>query len=390
MIIPKLALRNLLGAGLRTWLNVAVLSFAFFAIVFLQGIYIGMSDQASAALIDSYYGGGQYWQKNYDPFDPFSLEDSHAEIPLELATLVQTGEATPILIVQATSFPGGRILPAMLHGIPTDQNVITIPTHTMDVESDAIPALIGTRMAQSARVNVGDFLTIRWRDDQGTYDAADIEIVHIMRTTVPTIDAGKVWIPLERLQDMANMQDEATIVVTAKDFNQDIQASGWTFKSHDFLLADMKALVEQKTAGASVLYVILLFLGMLAIFDTQVLSIFRRQKEIGTLIALGMTRAKVIRLFTLEGALHGVLAAIFALIWGSPILWIMANNGWPLPDYGDDFGMALGEAIYPMYTGGLILGTTILVLVTVTIVSFLPTRRIAKLKPTDALRGKRT
>ncbi|RQW07971.1 ABC transporter permease, partial [candidate division KSB1 bacterium] len=56
--------------------------------------------------------------------------------------------------------------------------------------------------------------------------------------------------------------------------------------------------------------------------------------------------------------------------------------------YGDDFGLALGEAIYPMYTGGLIIGTTILVLITVTVVSFLPTRRIAKLKPTDALRGK--
>ncbi|MBN1558953.1 ABC transporter permease [candidate division KSB1 bacterium] len=388
MLIPKLALRNLLGAGVRTWLNVAVLSIAFFAIVFMQGLFIGMNEQASDALIGTYYGGGQYWQEHYDPYDPFALEESHARVPDALQQLIEENQATPILIVQATSFPGGRIVPATLYGISPEQNVISIPSHVLKTESDAIPALIGTRMAKSARINVGDLLTIRWRDAGGTYDAADVQIVHIMQTTVSIVDAGKVWISLATLQEMADMPEEATIIVTAKNF-QPIQQEKWSFKDHDFLLSELKALVQQKTIGSSIMYILLMFLGVLAIFDTQVLSIFRRQKEIGTLIALGMTRVKVIGLFTLEGALHGLLAAIVGFIWGSPVLYLMAKNGWPMPDYGDDFGMALGEAIYPMYTGGLIVGTTILVLITVTIVSFLPTRRIAKLKPTDALRGKR-
>jgi len=41
MVSLKLALRNLLGAGLRTWLNVAVLSFAFVVIVFYNGMLDG-------------------------------------------------------------------------------------------------------------------------------------------------------------------------------------------------------------------------------------------------------------------------------------------------------------------------------------------------------------
>ena len=49
---------------------------------------------------------------------------------------------------------------------------------------------------------------------------------------------------------------------------------------------------------------------MLAIFDTQILSIFRRQKEIGTYVALGYTRREVVGLFTVEGTMHAVLAAI--------------------------------------------------------------------------------
>jgi len=41
-----------------------------------------------------------------------------------------------------------------------------------------------------------------------------------------------------------------------------------------------------------------------------------------------------------------------------------------------------------MYSAGLVAATTFLVLVITTIVSYLPTRKIAKLKPTDALRGR--
>jgi len=84
MIIPRLALRNLLGAGLKTWLNVVVLSFCFVVIIWLQGLYKGMGDQARVAQTDAEFGGGQYWQENYDPFDPLTLQDAHAVIPESL------------------------------------------------------------------------------------------------------------------------------------------------------------------------------------------------------------------------------------------------------------------------------------------------------------------
>jgi ABC-type lipoprotein release transport system permease subunit len=127
---------------------------------------------------------------------------------------------------------------------------------------------------------------------------------------------------------------------------------------------------------------------LLAVFDTQVLSIFHRRKEMGTLMALGMDRIKIIELFTLEGALQGVLAAIVAALYGIPLLGYAAKIGWELPAAADSVGFALGEKLFPAYSVGLVMGTTLLVLLVTTIVSFLPTKKIADLKPTDALRGK--
>ncbi|MEJ2542998.1 MAG: FtsX-like permease family protein [Calditrichaceae bacterium] len=136
------------------------------------------------------------------------------------------------------------------------------------------------------------------------------------------------------------------------------------------------------------MYIILLLLAMLAIFDTQVLSIFRRQREIGTHMALGMTRGQVIRLFTVEGAMHGILAAIVAAIYGIPFLYWQSVVGLSMPEGTDDMGMAVAEKILPAYSVGLVISTTLIVLIVVTIVSFLPTRRIAKMNPTEAIKGK--
>ncbi len=105
-------------------------------------------------------------------------------------------------------------------------------------------------------------------------------------------------------------------------------------------------------------------------------------------MAMGLTRAKVIGLFTLEGSMNGLLAFGAGFILGSPLFYYMAVHGYTIPGGMDDFGMALGNTIYAKYGAGLMLGTTSLLFATVVLVSWLPTRKISKLTPTDALRGK--
>ena len=130
----------------------------------------------------------------------------------------------------------------------------------------------------------------------------------------------------------------------------------------------------------------LLIIALLAIFDTQILSIFRRQKEIGTYIALGMTRAQVVGIFTVEGATHSILATILGALYGIPLFLWLGIKG---ITFGvDDMGITMAETIYPYYSIGLIITTTLFVILSATIVSYLPARRISRMKPTDALKGK--
>jgi len=388
MIALKLAFRNLIGAGLRTWLNVFVLSLAFVVIIWHRGIIDGWDHQAKRDMIAWDVAGGQYWHEAYDPYDPFTIQDSHSPLPTVWQEMIDQDKITPILIAQATIYPDGHMLNVKLSGIDPYQNILKIPTQELEVEGEDIPILLGTRMAKSTQLAKGDLVTIRWRDANGTFDAAEAKIAGIFKTNLPTVDNGQIYVPLERLRQMMQMPNEASIGIKAVNLEEPLPQSGWIFRDQQYLLADINAILEKKRVGGSILYFILMSLSMLAIFDTQVLSIFRRQKEIGTHIALGMTRGQVIQLFTIEGAMHSILAAGVAAIYGIPLLTMQAKNGFAMPASADDYGLAISEKIFPVYSAQLILVTVSLVFITATIVSFLPARKIAKMNPTDAIKGK--
>ncbi|MFH1453134.1 MAG: FtsX-like permease family protein [Armatimonadota bacterium] len=388
MLELKLAYRNLIGAGLRTWLNVIALSFAYVIIIWHQGLFFGMLEQSTRDMVNYEIGSGQYWHKTYDPYDAISLDDAHGVIPSGLKDMTAEGKAAPVLIRPASIFPHGRLQSVLLKGIDPAQQILKIPTSNLTKQDGYIPVLIGQRMARANEFKVDDYITIRFRDANGTFDAVDGKIVWIMETNVPTVDKGQLWIPLEDLQKIMVMPDEATIVVAGKGAQDMGSLSDWEFKSQSFLLKDITEMIKSKRISASIMYVILLFLAMLAVFDTQVLSIFRRRKEIGTMMALGLTRARVILTFTLEGVINGVLAIVVGAAYGIPLLWLTAIKGFNVPHASDAYGFAISQRLFPVYPIALILGTVIIVMITVTIVSYLPAKQISKLKPTDALRGK--
>ncbi|MCD6564711.1 MAG: ABC transporter permease [Bacteroidales bacterium] len=385
MIAIKLAFKNLLGAGLRTWLNVSVLSFAFVLIIFYNGMIDGWNRQGRNDTQDWETGIGQFWHPEYDRYDPYTIRDAHAQLSDEITNQIKEDKLTPILITQATAYPQGRMQGIVLKGIDPKQKILKLPASDLDNAQDEYSAIIGKRMAETIKLSVGDRVLVRWRDKNGTFDARKIQIASIFRCNVPSIDNGQMYISLNVLQEMMNLKNEATLLVAGKNYTGgDIK--NWEFKDLTFLLADFDKLIQAKKGGAMVMEGFMLIIALLAIFDTQVLSIFRRQKEIGTYIALGLTRSQVVGLFTVEGGAHSILAALLGAAYGIPLFLYLNSIG--ITFGTPDMGITIAETIYPYYSLGLIITTIILVVLSATIVSYFPARKISKMKPTDALRGK--
>ncbi|MBL7977978.1 MAG: ABC transporter permease [Bacteroidetes Order II. Incertae sedis bacterium] len=377
-----LAYKNLIGAGVRTWLNVGVLTFAFWVILFYNGLLDGWNQQARRATIAWEYGEGQIWYKGYDPLDPFSIQDAHGVWPNA------TKDAVPVLIRSAALYPQNRMIQVSLVGISRNQTKLALPTKTFsDDSSSDVPAIIGKRMAESAKLKKGDQVLLRWRDQNGTFDAANITIAEVFKTDVPTVDQGKIWIPIERLWEMTGLQNHASYYVFGDKNVQNLDQH-WVLMPQEKLLSDLDAIIASKKTGSAIMYLLLLAIALLAIFDTQVLSVFRRQREIGTYIALGMTRWQVVGIFTVEGSMYSFFAMLVGVVLGAPFLGYVAQKGIAFPASSQDFGIAMAERVFPVFGFQLVVFTIALVVISATIVSFFPARRIARMNPVDALKGK--
>ena len=385
----NLAIKNLIGAGMRTWLNVFVTAVSFFMIIFISGMYDGMRSHAKQVTIDTEVAGGAYWHPKYDPLDPFSYEDSHGIPPEEIRDLIKNEKAFSILVSQASIYPSGRMMPVMMKGIEPEQSIINLPTRSLLKETDGlIPVLMGNSMAKYTKLKVGDSFAIRWLDANRTYDADEGLIVYIMETENFKVDMGTIWIPLERAQTMLDMKNEATYITFAKNISTVQEKENWIYRDVDYLMRDMEAMIAADEPNARIMYAILLALAGMGIFNSQILSIFRRRKEIGTLMAIGMTRSRVVGLFTLEGGMNAFFALIMTLVLGGPVFIYFSMYGIPLPIDYTEMGLIMAKRLIPVYTMGLFVSTTLFISFVVLVLSYLPSRRIAKMKPTDALRGK--
>lgn len=387
MLLLKTAFKNILGGGMRTWLNVAVLSFTFVIIVWFNGITDGWVQDSRQETIAWETGDGQFWMPEYDRYDVFTLPDAHAPIPNEYREGMTKGDLTPVLVVQGTVYPGGgRVMNIQLKGIPAGQTAVKLPTQGL-ADREEISALVGKRMARSAGLQEGDYVMVRWRDRWGAFDARQIRIAGVFDSKVPAVDNGQLWLDIEDLQQMTGMDGEATYLILSVGTKVPAD-SGWVFKSLAYLTADLDEMLAANRVEMVILFIILLSVALLAVFDTQTLSIFRRQKEIGTYVALGMTQKRVATLFTLEGTAYSLLAILVGAIWGIPVLLWQAKVGLPMPDMIEETGLALGNVIYPIYTSTAILWTILVIVLSSALISYWPARKITKQNIILSLKGK--
>ena len=247
----NLALKNLFGARLRTLLNVLVLSFSFVIIIFLNSIMDGWDQQAQKDSIEWEFGNGHLINEKFDPLDPYTILDGHGKIPEENVGL------TPILERQASIYPQGRMISIVLKGISSEQEILKLPTKILKESNEEFPVIIGKRLAESAKLNKGDRVQVRWRDSEGTYDANTLSITEVFDSNVPNIDNGKIWIDINKLWEMTNLENEASYFIVDDRFKNP-KLSSWNFKSQFALLKSLKDLINQKKTAQSIVYVLLL------------------------------------------------------------------------------------------------------------------------------------
>ena len=383
----SIAKKNFSRQGLRASLNVLVTALSIIALIFMLSLLNGFQAQATRNVINTDIGGGHYRAPGFDILSPSKWEDYTVTVPDTLLRLHNKDKAE-VLVVQGQLYPNRRLYPVQIRGISMEQSLLQLPLDNLKTFSanfdDLIPVVVGAKMAKKAHLHKGDTLTLKWRDRSGAVDAKDIIIIDVGDILNPRVDEGVVWLRLDHLRLMTDRKNEVSWVAVKHYIGL---ISEFEFQPVEFLMSDLLALWRQDRMNSKILWAILMTLVCISVFNTQMLNIFKRQKEIGTLMALGMDSQRIVRIFTLEGCLAAIWALVVALLLGLPFFIWFQGVGFDVSHLSEST-LPIRETIYPDYQPMEIIYSLIIVFILIVASSWFPVKKITRLDPTMALRGR--
>ncbi len=293
-----------------------------------------------------------------------------------------------VLVQQGQLYPNRRLYPVQLRGIAMDQSLLNLPLAGLksfeDKPGEVIPAVVGVKMARKAHLEKGDTVVLKWRDKGGAVDARDVLIVDVGDIVNPRIDDGVVWLRLDHLRSMTYREGEVSWVAVLEYLGQ---VQGFEFQGIEMLMADLLAMLRQDRINSKILWGILMVLVCTSVFNTQILNIFKRQKEIGTLMALGMEPQWIVRIFTLEGVIAALWALGLAVVLGVPFFIWFQGVGFDVTHLSEA-SFPVRETVYPDYQPREILVSVFIVMSLIIVSAWVPVKKITRLDPTLALRGR--
>lgn len=386
-MILDMAFKNLIRQGMRSLLNVLVTALIIIAIIFALSLLNGFQAQALRNMSTTDVAGGHYRVPGFDILTPTEWENFTLPVPQALRRLPHS-EKAEVLVQQGQLFPNRRLFPVQLRGINIDQSLLDLPLHTLKngrVEiGETIPVVLGKQMAKKAHLTVGDTVVLKWRDKFGAVDALDVRVMDVAPMINPRIDEGVVWMRLDHLRQITQRAGEVTWVAVKRPMGP---VAGFEFQTVENLMADLLTLLKHDRRNTRILWFFLIALAGISVFNTQILNVFKRQKEIGTLMALGMTSKKIIRLFSLEGILTALMAIVAAAVLGVPFFIWFQGVGFDISHLSET-GFPVREKIFLDIKMAEVVYSTLVTVGIMVLMSWLPVRKVARLEPTQALRGR--
>jgi putative ABC transport system permease protein len=260
--------------------------------------------------------------------------------------------------------------------------------------------LLGAGLAAEVGAEVGDKITLLGKNKYLGLAGMTFTVTGIARFPVAGFNRTFLLVPIDTAELLLKMGDEATeVLLLARDEKRlDRLAARVTELASAAGLTDVEArpferigLWHSMIRMVDVMYnfIALFFfiLGTTVIVNTTMMVIFERLREIGTVSALGMKPAEIVRLFFLEAFFISLIAALAGVLAGTGITLALARNGVDLSLMLQGVDLEVSPVVRPQLS----LRSTVLVffysVAVASLASFLPSRRAARIQPVEALRS---
>jgi len=356
-------------------------------------------------------------------------QDLYATIPWKLIDSLEKEfehiAITPRLYAAGLASAGETSTGAMLKAVDPqrESKVTTMLSHIRegDASLQAITTnengfpryqvVVGAQFAKNLNLKIGDELVIVSQAADGSIGNDLFFVSGILKPIELTFDRTGVLMSIEAFQNLMYLQsgahelavsiDSQENILTTKSLLQkklhslveqyplDIEDDQIVTRTWRELMPAVSDMVEVSKAAIYILGIIMLGLASMGMLNTMMMSIYERKHEFGILLSIGMGRYWLLLMVMLESLFIACVSAIIGAVVGSTGAIYLEKHGIDLSGYMPD-GFDYGGIIFePMWRAHLdtesIYISIFLTLGIALIASLIPSWRIVKLKPVEAL-----
>jgi ABC-type lipoprotein release transport system permease subunit len=329
------------------------------------------------------------------PFDAYSrenLEQGGAVIRELERRSAEFGllRVAPYLHARGTAIASNRSTPAVVLGVIPEREpelFKALPPKTGTVLSGAVEEVyIGEPAARILKLSVGDPVSLLIQTPQGAMNSLDAVVCGIFRKGAPWYD-NTFFVPLSaarRLEDSA--EGVTNIKLRVRGSHRSLEATraalsrlveglspGASVESAEEAGRFSFSIIQANQTSLAILSAFLFAAASVGIVNAMLMSVHERTREIGTIRAMGMRRAGVVRLFLLEGLALGIAAAVLGVLGG--IRMNTLTLAW----------LAGGDFLYPRLEALSVLRAGFAIVALSTLAAIYPAYTASRLEPREAL-----
>lgn len=254
--------------------------------------------------------------------------------------------------------------------------------------------LLAMGLAKNLNSKVGDTLTIMSTTTDGALNAVDVEVAGIFSTGIAEYDERALRVPLRVSQKLLDSEKVSKLVVGLQRtsdtdrihalLSSQLRSAGYNLELRRWyeMATFYQQVVRMFSAVFGILGTIIFVLVVLSSSNTMLMAVFERVREIGTLMAFGTTRLKILAIFVIEGVFMGLFGGILGAVTGFATIKIMNHAGLVMPTPpGSTQGFPIRIPLIPEIFAGVFA----LMVITMIVASLLPAMRASRLKIVDAL-----
>jgi len=378
-----IAIRHLTSRRRQTIFSVLAVGLAVMLLMWSQAMMVGFTDEMYSKTVDT--------MMPHVTVEPQEGEDYihlYRKLIEDIDGIDGVVGISPVLSGPATFEYKGKNKNVVMQGIRVEahdsvmyinDNIIEGSFRDLEISPNSV--VIGDALAEKLDVETGDTIDASFPEA----NPADLKVVGIYNSGTP-MDETLAFTSLSIVQDFLDVSNVVTTILVRGDDRERAQAisekidtlgypaSGWKETNPEII----QTLKMEGTSNAITLGLIII-IASFGIVSTLFMVVMEKTKEIGMLMAMGVSRRSILIIFVMESGILGLLGALMGVILGATLAIQMGSFEYEMEVMAGitsiPFVVRIQDAVI------IVLFTFLLNL----IAGIYPASRASKLKPVEAI-----